>query len=240
MTVFVYVAPDTDAFSLHLLRPCETKILYLETLTAFRNRPKITDFTAQHRDVDPLYECDEARDKSCAPPPLVRAHLDRYVNELVTTMNNTARRCGHIAHNGLKHFALRDVKVISRHRARVRFASDRVERTLHVLARPVADVAQADAFAPDDTVTTFSRMGSSADTAKAARRLVCHHLNATLRFVDEADFTKSLKLGKVLVPSQRCDVDDGWTSNNQNTVSFLARDTAWCMSTRRVASAMFG
>lgn len=57
-SVFFYVGPDTDVFTLNTLLDQETEIIYVEPLTAFLNRKLITNFVGKHsKRFDELFEC---------------------------------------------------------------------------------------------------------------------------------------------------------------------------------------
>ena len=47
-SVFFYVGPDTDVFTLNTLLDQETEIMYVEPLTAFLNRKLITNTVVKY------------------------------------------------------------------------------------------------------------------------------------------------------------------------------------------------
>ena len=57
-SVFFYVGPDTDVFTLNTLLNHETEIIYVEPLVAFRNRNRINTSTKKNgKYFDYLFEC---------------------------------------------------------------------------------------------------------------------------------------------------------------------------------------
>jgi hypothetical protein len=170
--IFLYVGPDEDAFSLNLLRPSETQVVFIEPLVAWRNRFRKNE-AKDRGNFDRLHECEKViehidpRFTVCALP-LTRQDVGEYV---ATFRRNliAASRCNAPENNGLK-----DLRILSLNasldRLSMAFVSAGISRSLHILFRRVQDVDWT-AF-EGRAISTLAFLGV-APNAAAAVELFC-------------------------------------------------------------------
>ena len=171
-SVFLYVGPDEDAFSLHLLRPFETHVVLVEPLVAWRNRFRKRE--AKDTDnFDRLNECErgikhvDPRFTVCVQP-LTRRDIGDYAETFFGNLL-AASRCNAPENNGLKHIRILNVNA-SIYQLSMAFVSAGILRTLKILFRRVQDVDWT--IFEGRAISTLSFLGVGPN-AEAAVELFC-------------------------------------------------------------------
>lgn len=231
-SVFFYVGPDTDVFTLNRLFEGEDEIIYVEPLVAFRNRDRIAlaksvvgpDNVENNPRIDRLFECEGL---DCVVDPLTMDHIHEYARQITANLQS-ASLCP-IADNALRGLHIHDVH-IRFDRITLNFTSNHVRRRMTIYLQRIQELDPS--IVRDANITTFSRLGVGPN-GMPAKRYVCNHTVATLRIVTSSRnpcVSHSCEGTRVKKnPSCRRGGGGGHTVNNQNSYSIVSQTGhRWC------------
>ena len=232
-SVFFYVGPDTDVFTLNRLLDQETEIIYVEPLIAFRNRERINiikntlwmDKREKIRRIDGLFEC-VGGGSTCAEP-LNMNHINNYVDEITEFLKRSSM-CD-IPDNSLRdlHFLH---KSLALDKITLVFMSNGILRNMTIY---ISTIQKMDPMAlKTKNITTFSRLGVGPN-GLPAKRYVCKNIDENLRIITNDHNPcvqhKVMCNLKLVEKNPVCIADYRLTANNQHSYSIISRIRhEWC------------
>ena len=235
-TVFLYVGPDDDAFSLNLLRPSETKVLLVEPLVAWRNRFRRGEQHIDNENFDRLHECEvrptrlDPRFRVCVHP-LTMKDVNEYVESFLTNLAGAAT-CNAPSMNGLTGLQILNLTK-SIHRMDVTLMTSGIRRQLRILFRRVQEVNWT-AYQAVGRISTLNFLGVG-PSASAAAKLFCSSQNRAQRVRIVAGRHPWLQEHSVgarnpvcCVPNTTCDFHMGLSNPMLNSYSWTVDTAALC------------
>lgn len=237
-SIFFYVGPNTDVFSLNLLTRKERRIIYIEPLVAFRNtNRKIPPYLSGEKRtafVDTLFECEIKGHNETCVDPLTIQHVHRYRETIQKYLVRTSK-CD-FPKNGLKDLSFHSVDYSLQHITLI-FTSDGVRRNLTIYLKRIQDMDTN--IMRNGRITTFSRMGTGPNGA-LGKKFACNYLSKEIRLITtpnscQINSTKHLPraCGHYQIyyskkKNPQCEIGDGEVGNNQESYSLWTRTHNWC------------
>lgn len=225
-SVFFYVGPDTDVFTLNTLLDEETEIMYVEPLTAFLNRKLITNSVVKYGErFDQLFEC-PPKEKHCAQTLQIE-NVTSYANILQKYLHHSSL-CP-IPNNSLMNLIIHNTS-ISKEKIMISFTSKNIARVLTIYIKRIQDMDPNVLYGKK--ITTFSRLGVGIN-GRPGKIFVCRNIDHNLRIITQIAknpclFSKKCNL-TYSYKNPTCEVGSGETNNNQISYSIqTGRKHNWC------------
>lgn len=225
-SLFFYVGPDTDVFTLNTLLDEETEIMYVEPLTAFLNRKLITNTVVRYgRRFDELFEC-PPQEKHCAQSLQIE-NVTSYANLLKKYLHKSSL-CP-IPNNSLMNLTIHYTS-ISKEKIIISFTSKNIARILTIYIKRIQDMDPN--ILNGKKITTFTRLGVGPN-GRSGKIFVCHNIDHNLRIITQSAKNPCLLRKKCNLSyshkNPTCMAGSGETLNNQNSYSIrTGRIHNWC------------